>query len=70
MASPSPRKPCTVHTEPDFAHHVVLRITEPHPGSFDMTKLTEPFLGMFRTEPGFPRPIVRGRFPSATGRSK
>jgi hypothetical protein len=67
MASPSPGKPRTAHTEPDLARHVMLRITEPYPRPFDLAELTQPFLRMLRTEPGFPRPVVGGRFSSATG---
>ncbi len=67
MASPSPGKPRTPHTEPDFACDIVLPITKPHPRSFELAELTEPFLRMFRAEPGFPCPIIGVRFPSATG---
>ena len=61
MASPSPRQSRTVQTEPDIARHLVLRITKPYPRPFDLAKLTQPFLRILRTEPGFPRTIVGGR---------
>ena len=70
MASPTPAEPRTLYTEPDFACDVMLPITKPHPRPFKLAKLAEPFLRMLRTEPGFARTIIRGRFPSATGRPK
>jgi hypothetical protein len=70
MASPTPAEPRTLYTEPDFACDVMLPITKPHPRPFEVAELAEPFLRMFRTEPRFSRPVVRGRFPSATGWTK
>lgn len=58
MASPPAGKPRTVHTEPDFACDVMLPITKPYPRPFVLAELTEPFLCMLRTEPGFPRPAL------------
>ena len=45
-------------------------ITKPHPRPFEVAELAEPFLRMLRTEPSFARPVIGGRFPSATGRPK
>ena len=60
----------TVDTEPDLTHHVVLPVTEPYPGSFELAKLAQPFLRMLRTEPGFSCPVISGRYPSTTGRTE
>ena len=70
MVSPSPCQSRTVDTEPDFARHLMLGITKPDPRPFELAELTQPFLRMLRTEPGFARTIIGGRFPSATGRPK
>ena len=60
----------TVDTEPDFACDVMLPIIKPHPRPFKLAELTQPFLRMLRTEPSFARPVIGGRFPSATGWTK
>ena len=70
MISLSPREPRTIRTEPDLAEYIVHDITEPGPCPFRLTEFTEPFFRMLGTEPGFPRPVVGGSFPAATGRSK
>lgn len=65
--SPFQRQSRTVDAQPDFARHILRRITEPCPRPFELAELAEPLLGMFGTQPGFPSPVIRGRFPSATG---